>query len=379
MRVAAISYYYHPIINGVVLTIDDWKKAAAARGHSYIVLSPHHRGEKSERDVFRFPSFGLLSTFGITVPFFPRRFVEKTIAQNDCDLIHVHHPFFLGTLAILAGRTLRIPVVFTYHTRYAKYVTSYVPFLPEVWVNRIVDRLVVAFMNRCSAVTVALPTLGRELRVRGVRAPIATIPIGVDTKRFGQGDGASIRQELGVGKDEILLVSVSRIAKEKNIFFLLDVAARILRAMPNVHFCWIGRGPEEQELYSRIQKLGLTKRMYIVGVRSYNDVPDYYAAGDAFISASLSETFGRVFTEAMAAGLPVFVAKTPTIGDVVENGKSGTVLDATSADAFANTVITTLKNPSRMRVLGEEGRARARLRFDIAVSWNKLEKLYRTL
>jgi glycosyltransferase involved in cell wall biosynthesis len=376
MRIAAISYYYHPVINGVVLTIDDWKRAAQASGSSYIVLSAHHRAEKREPGVFRFPSFSLLSKFGISVPWFPGSFVAKTLARERTQIIHVHHPFMLGTLALIAGRRMGIPVVFTYHTRYSEYVKSYLPFLPHALIDRIVDPILVAFMNQCAAVTVALPTLKQELIDRGVRTKITVVPIGIDTKRFGAGDGTSVRKLLGVKKDDILLISVSRIAKEKNIFFLLEVASHIVRAMPNVHFCWIGTGPEEPELLRRM-KAGMLKRIHILGVRSYKDVPNYYAAGDAFLSASLTETFGRVFTEAMAAGLPVFAAKTPTIVDVVEHKKSGIILDTSSASAFAQGVMDVLNNPVQARALGDAARVRAQQYFDLSVSWNKLEALYK--
>jgi glycosyltransferase involved in cell wall biosynthesis len=379
MRIAAISYYYHPIINGVVLTIDDWRKAARAAGHTSIILASHHPAEKREEGVYRFPSISLVSKFGISIPWFPGMFVLRTLRETKSEIIHVHHPFFLGALALLAGRRSGIPVVFTYHTRYDTYIKSYLPFLPDRWVAGFVNRYVVAFMNRCTGVTVALPSLKQELVGRGVTSPVTVVPIGVATKRFAQGDGTRVRHELGLKPDALLLISVARIAKEKNVFFMLDVAARILRAMPDAHFCWIGKGPEENEIYRRIRRLGLADRMHMLQVRSYKDIPDYYAAGGAFLSASTSETFGRVFTEAMSAGLPVFVAQTPTIDDVITNGTSGIILPTTSAEEFARGALSVLKDPARMRALGEAGAARARAKFDIAVSWSTLEKLYRRL
>ena len=379
MHIAAISYFYHPIVNGVVATIDDWKQEAQKQGATYVVIAPHLVGEKPEPDVVRFPSLSILRRVGITVPWFPEQMVERELRKRTIDVIHVHHPFFLGSLAIRMGKRLGVPVVFTYHTRYSEYAKSYLPFIPGTIVDRVVERSVTSFVNQCQVVTVALPTLKKELLAQGVKTPISVVPIGVDTTRFARGNGGKIRTTLRIPKDDPVILYVGRIAQEKNIFVLFDAVRTVLARYPRAHMCWVGVGPEAGVLAQRIASEHLTERMHLMTPGSYRDIPDYYGAGDIFISASVTETFGRVFVEAMAAGLPVVAARTPTIGDVIENNRTGIIVPDNSPEDFANALTRLLADRALAKRLGSEAALRAKTQFDVSVSWQALARVYESV
>lgn len=375
MHIAAISYYYHPIVNGVIATIDDWKHVAQTHGATYTVVTAHLTGEKPEPDVVRFPSLSILRRVGVTVPWFPEQMVERELRERRIDVIHVHHPFFLGSLALRMGKRLGVPVVFTYHTRYSEYAKSYLPFIPGTIIDRVVERSVTSFVNQCQAVTVALPTLKQELRIQGVKTPIFVVPIGIDTARFAQGNGQKIRKTLHISKDDPVILYVGRIAQEKNIFVLFDAVRAVLARYPRAHMCWVGTGPEAGVLAHRIQAENLIRRMHMVTPGSYQDMPDFYGAGDIFVSASITETFGRVFVEAMAAGLPPVAARTPTIGDVIENDHSGLIVPNNPED-FAHALTRLLADRALAKQLGSEAALRAKTQFDVSVSWQALAGVY---
>ena len=163
---------------------------------------------------------------------------------------------------------------------------------------------------------------------------------------------------------------------EKNIFVLFDAVRTVLERYPRAHMCWVGSGSKSHAIAQRIRKGNLTERMHMMIPAFYGDMPDYYAVGDIFISASVTETFGRVFVEAMAAGLPVVAARTATIGDVIEDGKSGLIVPDNRPEDFAGALTRLLSDQALAKQLGNEARERAKAQFDVSVSWLALAQVY---
>jgi len=377
MHIGIFTYYYYPIINGVVLTIGDWKKEAERCGIPMTVFTSQADWKKStDPDVVEYPAMRLYKRFGITIPMFPESTIEKEIVARHVTLLHVHHPFNIGRLALTIKEKFHLPIVFTYHTRYTDYVRAYVPFFFTRFVNRVVTGMVVRFMNDCDAVTVASESLKYELTLKGVRTPIYIVPPGIDTKKFSHGNRMALRNRYGISARDTTLLYVGRLAKEKNIYFLLRSFLHIHRSMPRTRLLLAGNGLEEESIRAYARRTHLEDAIHIVTDRTPQNIADAYGAADLFVHASQTETFGRVLVEAMAAGLPIVALNGPSIMDLIADGINGVKVFRKSVRVFAREAVDVLNNPLRAAAMGQQAQKDAREHFDNSVSWSKLKEVY---
>jgi len=377
MHVGVFSYYYLPVINGVTITIADWKKWGEQNGVTFTICIPTlDKRVSKDPSVVMYPSVPIYRRIGITVPMFPNAFVEKEFAKRRIDLIHVHHPFSIGNLALLTKKRLRVPLLFTYHTRYTDYVASYAPgFLAEMF-TRSITRRIVRFINQCDAVTAANETLRDELRRNGVRTPVSIVPPGIDTKQYSSGNRDETRKRLGIAPQDTVLLYVGRLAKEKNIYFLMHAFARIHSRVPHIRMLLTGNGFEEHALRRFVEKNGLSARVLFATQETVKTIPGIYACADAFLYASQTETYGRVIVEAMSAALPIIALAGPSIVDLLRDGVTGRVLFHQSPEAFGDAVVSVLGDITSAKFLGLRAQKEARARYDSAVSWKQLFGVY---
>ncbi len=327
LRVMMFTNNYLPFIGGVPISIQRLMDGLTRRGDLVRVVAPRYaKGRETDPRVTRVATllaWGERKSLRLANLLSPRLF--RQIRAFRPDIIHVHHPFWLGSLGLWLGRRLQVPVVYTYHTR-LEHFAHYVPVPGRVFRNLISHYLVKRFASKCDGVIV--PTLSAEeyLQVLGVRSQMLVKPTGVDVSALQTVDEPRVaslrRQHAPAG--ELLLVTVSRLGKEKNIDFVLQGMAWV-RRHTDVAFrlLIIGEGPEREHLEHRCRELNLSDSVTLVGAVSPEAVAPYYHLADVFVFASQSETQGMVILEAMAAGLPVVAVRSSGIDDVVQNHVNG--------------------------------------------------------
>lgn len=326
-RVAQFTNNFLPFIGGVPISVDRLRRGLQHLGHTVLIIAPAYRREREdEPDTLRVRSLlplGEKNEFRLANIFSPRLY--RTVIDFKPDLIHVHHPFWLGSVGLFLARRLGVPAVYTYHTRLEHY-SHYVPLPGPLFRNLISHALVRHFANRCDGVVVPTESAEEYLRMVGVKRPVFVQPTGIDYTRFESVDQDAIeklRAQHGLG-DEKILISVSRLSKEKNIDFMLDgIHDLIQRDHEPFKLLIIGDGPERDRLQASIANLGLENYVLLPGGVAPEEIPLYCQLGDIFVFASRSETQGMVILEAMAAGLPVVVVRSSGIDDVVRDGHNG--------------------------------------------------------
>ncbi|MCL2167262.1 MAG: glycosyltransferase, partial [Clostridiales bacterium] len=162
----------------------------------------------------------------------------------------------------------------------------------------------------------------------GVHTGITPIPTGIELDRFAPGrysraEILRVREDLGIGSDEKVLLYLGRMAEEKNIQELLVGLHRYLRDTPGVRLLLVGDGADRPRLEGIAGELGLGDRAIFAGARPWADIGLYYQAGDVFINTSQSEAQGLTYIEAMAAGLPVVAKADRCLEGVLHEGADG--------------------------------------------------------
>lgn len=375
MRIGMIANTYKPYISGVTNYIALNKEFLEHAGHEVFVFTfgdEEYRDE--ETNVIRSPGLPLVDTgFFISLNF--NRRARKLLYSMD--LVHAHHPFQSGNLALRYCKPRNIPIVYTNHTRYDLYAQAYLPFLPDTISETALRAYLPTFCRACDLVIAPSQGLRQVLANLGVDSPVEVVPNGVDLIPF-QNEAHPIRRiDLGIPEDHVILLYVGRLGPEKNLPFLLRAFSGIAQALEKVSLLIIGDGPERDNLQDQAVHLGLGSRAIFTGFVPYLDLPKYMVAGDAFTTASVTEVHPLSVIEAMASGLPVLGIASPGIEDSIQDGATG-YLSTEDIAAFTAKMMLLVTDHENRKQMSEQARLAAR-QYDIRQTTQQLLVHYQRL
>ncbi len=334
MNILMMTNTYTPHVGGVARSVAAFSEQYRAMGHQVIVVAPEFEGMPvAEKHVVRVPAIQKFngSDFSVCLPVFGR--LTHMLDEFKPDIVHSHHPFLIGSIALRIASQYNVPHVFTHHTRYEEY-THYVPGDSPL-LKRFVIQLGTHYANLCSHVFAPSASLATTLQQRLVTVPISVVPTGVQLDKFACGSGAGFRQVMNIPEQAFVVGHVGRLASEKNLEFLADALSLSLQNNPQAFCLIVGSGPEEGAIKHVFTQRGVQDRLIMQGLLTGPMLVSAYKAMDVFAFSSLSETQGMVVTEAMAAGVPVVALCAPGVNEVVRNNENGRLLDACSVADFA--------------------------------------------
>lgn len=321
MNIGFFTDSYRPYTSGVVRSIETFTKELKQLGHQVYIFAPQYKDCEKEPGVFRYASVPSPTNqdFSLAIPISLR--ARPLVKQLGLDVIHVHSPFLMGRLGARLARLEKIPLVYTYHTLYDKYV-HYVPFAQDLS-SKIAQKIATDFSNRCDLVIVPTKIIGDIIRQNGVRTSIMNIPTGIETGDYKDGDPHWLRQTFHIPDNHRILLFVGRIGQEKNIEFLIKCFNIVQQQLPETSLVLVGGGPQEQELKEMVVSLGIQEKVIFTGTLDKKLVINCYLGADLFVFASVTETQGLVIGEAKAAGLPVVAIDAFGVKEMVTNERSG--------------------------------------------------------
>lgn len=354
MNIAFFSEVYLPILNGVVVSIQTYKKALEDMGHKVSIFTPGFRHVKKEAGVFRYYSMPYPSKTDYRLCFpFPSS-VFRSLVECRPDIIHTHSPFFTGYYGLRASRRLHVPFVFTFHTQYWEYA-HYVP-LPQAPVRDAAKKWSRIFCNWCDGIVAPSRKIMDVLKELRVLPPIETVPTGISMEEIKKAGELKHGITLKIPENKFLLMTAGRLAKEKNFSFLFSALAPLFKENAGVHLVVMGGGPEEDALKHLCRKLDVEKHVTFTGHIPKADVLKLLHHGNLFVFASKTETQGIVILEAMASGLPVVAVRATGVDEVVDDGVQGTLCDD-DEKSFRDNVRKLMKDRAareRMRAAAEK-------------------------
>lgn len=313
---------YKPYISGITNYIEVNKQYLEKAGHEvYVFTFGDMEYEDDEPNVIRSPGLQLADT-GFYLSMRYSRQAKKLL--QTMDVVHVHHPFLSGRLALRYCRPAGIPIIFTNHSRYDLYAQAYLPAMPEEVSVGMLQAYMPPFCKAVDLVITPSAGMARVLRELKVDSEVDIVPNGVDLTSFQKAQPLA-RESFGYKPDDILIVYAGRIALEKNLPFLIDSFNGIANAIPNVHLILIGGGVQqyEEEIRDLVKAQSNSDRIHMTGRVPYDQLPAYLAMCDIFATASITEVHPLSVIEAMGAGLPVMGIESVGVGDTVEDGITG--------------------------------------------------------
>ncbi|MBC8509171.1 MAG: glycosyltransferase [Anaerolineales bacterium] len=372
MHIGFYTNAYYPTVSGVVRSVSSFRDVLADQGHNVFIFAPlASEYVDTQPFVFRYPAIDLpqYPQFPFAIPI--SNCLDRILPSLGLDVVHSHHPVLLGQIAVAKAEELRLPVVFTFHTRYREY--SHYLAISQDFVKEQIDHWLRDYMARCHHIIAPSESI-RDLLSHeyGVTSQVSVLPTGIDLNTYRDLDRAALRKQYG-WEDKLILISVGRLAKEKNWDTLLRAASPILKSDPNFSLVVLGDGAERKDLRKLAKNLEIAGQVDFLGEITPNDIPGYLTAADVFIFASVTETQGLVTMEAMAAGLPVAAIDATGTRDVVTDGIEG-FLTENSAPALTAAIELLLDKEMRLQ-FSQAARQRAET-FGIRFLANRLLGIY---
>jgi phosphatidylinositol alpha 1,6-mannosyltransferase len=355
LRVALITSSYNFIADGVALTLNRLVGYLLAQGVEVLVFAPTadkpafaHQGT-----VVSVPSIALPARPEYRLAFGLGAQARRALLDFQPDIIHIAAPDLLGHAALSFARKHNIPAVASYHTRYETYLRHYWYLSGlEGWLKYRLK----AFYGAMREVYVPSDSVREALLADGLRDNFKPWPRGIDTDRFTPAKRSTDwRARHGIGADEIMILHVSRLVREKR----LDTLTAALRRLPYRKVI-VGDGPDRA-----LAERALPDAIF-TGFLNGEDLAAAYASSDLFIFPSDSESFGNVTLEAMSSGLPCVCADATGSRSLVVDGETGFLAPASDAEGFARHLSRLAQDGALRARMGQAARARA-----LTFSWDE--------
>jgi len=355
MRIAIVAEVFLPKVDGVVNRTLHLIQQLVRCNDEVMVLCPQAEGSGTcPVPVVQLPSFSfpLYPEYRIGLP--DDRLLDAVEAFRP-DIIHYVNPFAFGFRCydLLHKAGIQIASVFSFHTLYGEFVKQYKLLSP---LSTLLWWLTREYHNRADMnITVSSATQD-DLVKRGFHR-VRFWPPAVDSGLFhpGQKNPAMRARLAGAHLDKRLLVTVSRLAPEKNVGFLADVLDRF----PDACLAVVGDGPHRAELERRFAG----KSANFVGYLKGTQLAEAYASADAFVYASEVETMGNVVLEAMACGCAVVAPRAGGIPTLVSEGATALLYTPGDLEDAVRAVGTVLADDAFRNQLGRAAR-------QVVESWN---------
>lgn len=399
---------YYPRVNGVVVSVYSFVQELVSRGHVVKVITVEYPDDyefskKGDPDagLMDNPNFSLnrLSSKEIIFSKEDRlvrvkqwNLMKAILDEFAPDVIHINSEWLVGYFGAIYARHRKIPCLFTFHTLWEDYIQNYAPILREKLSKKIGRDIVKFYLKSANHILAPTPHTAETVRKYGIDTPVELLPTGipdsmfqVDTVRLER-VRADLFSRFPQLKDRHLLLFAGRVAKEKNLPFLLPVLRRVNQLLREQHLqepsgqkraalLVAGDGHFMAELQGLVKKEGLAGDVFYLGYVGREDLSCLYHLADVFVFPSKTETQGLVTVESMAAGLPVVAIGEMGTIDVMQGDNGGFMVEE-NVEVFSQKVFQLLSDSALHKKKSKEGLLWSK-RWSMGALTDRLEQAYK--
>ncbi|MDR2630619.1 MAG: glycosyltransferase [Spirochaetaceae bacterium] len=406
MKIVMFTDAYWPRVNGVTVSVDSFSHALLRAGHEVLIVcsfypdaasveriaseSEHEHpnvyvpGERKsgEPEVIRVPSMPLfLSKEDRLAKLHKWFWVSKQIDLFAPDILHINSEFVIAEFGFQYARRNNLPAVYTFHTLWEDYAVNYFPMVPVFLLKFFARRYLKYVINKAYLIIVPTVQIREVIKKYNIKKQIHLLPTGIDPRIF-EHERAEVdrfrnimEQKYPALKGKRILLFAGRIAKEKNLDFLLALVPRIREKHPETVFLFVGNGPDLSYFQKECEEQGIEEHCVFTGYLSRQDLALTYAISHIFVFPSLTETQGLVTIEAMLSGTPVVaIGEMGTI--MVMGGNNGGFMVKNDPEEFTRRVFDLLEDPDLYQRKAAEAKVHAKA-WTIDSLTEKLVQIYR--
>ncbi len=375
MRILLMNYEFPPTGGGAGRATYNIARQLARFGHDVDVLTSRYNGQKhyEETDgitIYRVPIFresihecGFCGAF--VYVFFAYLQLHRLLSKKEYDILHYFFGLPTGLLAVLPARHKHIPFIVSLR---GSDVPFYDPFNNRLDIaHRLLKPVTQKIWNKADRVVALSDSLRRTALKTAPKLKIDVISNGIDSELF--------RTSTTKGEDESFtfkMIMVSRLIERKGVQYVLAAMSEL--ADPGISLTIVGIGNYEKKLKRMCETYGIQSSVKFFGYCPNEKLNSLYRESDVFILTSLAESFGIVFLEAMASGLPIIGGRTGGVPAIVSD-ENGILVEPTSVAEIKNAIVEMKNNPEMRREMALQNRRKVLDQY----SWQGVAEMYQEI
>jgi glycosyltransferase involved in cell wall biosynthesis len=372
-RIAYITETYPPDINGVAMTVAKTVETLRSRGHELQLIRPRNATDPAGRGPDPLQEFLVR---GAPIPLYKqlklglpaKRALVQLWSRRRPDLVHIATEGPLGWSALQAARKLKLPVCSDFRTNFHAYSQYY----GMGWLKGAIFSYMKKFHNMAQCTMVPTQETFEQLQSMGFER-LQVVARGVDTDLYSPHHRSDfLRTQWGATPSTLVLLSVGRLAAEKNLDLVVQSYRQIKSVVKDCKLVFVGDGPYRATLQTQCPDA------VFAGFRTANDLAEHYASADLFLFPSLTETFGNVTLEAMASGLPIVAFDHAAAKELIIPERHGLLANVNDPNQFVSQSLKVSISPELRLHLASYARTRA-LEMGWTSIMEKLEVVYQSL
>jgi glycosyltransferase involved in cell wall biosynthesis len=352
LRIAVVTETWPPEVNGVAVTLSKLIHHLGLRHHTIQLIRP--RQDKHDEGIEQ-TGWSELLLRGLPIPRYPqlklglpsKKALIKAWSTRRPDLVHIATEGPLSWSALQAAHILRLPVTSDFRTNFHSYCQHY----GVGWLSKPIVAYLRKFHNRTAFTMVPTQAMKYQLESMGFNN-LKVVARGVDTELFQPNKRSEVmRNSWGVTPDTMVLLSVGRLAAEKNLDLTIQTYQALIAAGRPVKMVFAGDGPMRAITEAKCPEA------IFMGMCSHEQLSTLYASADLLLFPSLTETFGNVTLEALASATPVLAFDCAAASDFVTDHKNGWLIDSNEPQTYIRRALEITSEPSTLRQAREFTRA----------------------
>jgi len=297
------------------------------------------------------------------------REVNKIIEEFQPHILHTYAITPDGYVGLMLKKKYKFPVICSLLGSDINVYPNYRPLTLNLTKKAIsnIDQLIsVSKSLKFIAEKIALPK--REIEV---------VYMGCNIEKFknNRKSRRNIREKLGISSEEIVLLFVGSLIKKKGIFDLIDAFDQTYKKYKNLRLILVGKGSDYNKIVYRLNKLQLENKVYIVGEKIHDRIPEWVNASDIFVFPSYGEGLPNAVIEAMACSKPVIATRVGGIPEVIQDSKNGILIEKGNVRAITNAINCLIEDKKGRISMGKQGRQIVEEKF----SWYKSSIILREI
>lgn len=393
---------YFPRINGVSVSILSFAEELTKLNHNVIIVCPDYKSKNNLKSQFKFSYEEIQKTKKGSIKLYrlashrivfsqEDRLVKITVWHNlkkyldnfKPDIIHVNTEYMVGRFGSHYAKHRLIPMVYTFHTYWEDYIENYADFAPKNVSRAFGREISLYFLKRADKIIAPTKRFEQVVKSYGINCQITVIPTGIseDIQKYEKNDATlffnRIHKIFPIIKKKNILLYVGRVAKEKNLDFLLEMLGKVRKTVNDAVLIVVGDGPELKSLKEKAAKLPYSWNICFTGYSDRDQLAYFYNLADVFVFTSLTETQGLVTIEAMSNGLPVVAIGEMGTLDVMQGNNGGFMVN-NDIDEFSQKVIDLLQNPELRKQKSQEAKEWSK-NWSIENTTQKLLSVYNSI
>ena len=352
LRIAVVTETWPPEVNGVAVTLSKLIHHLGNRHHSIQLIRPR---QNKQDEGLEETNWTELLLRGLPIPRYPqlklglpsKKALIKAWSTRRPDLVHIATEGPLSWSALQAAHVLRLPVTSDFRTNFHSYCQHY----GVGWLTKPIVAYLRKFHNRTAFTMVPTTEMKNQLEGMGFKN-LKVVARGIDTQLFHPNKRSDVmRQSWHVKPETMVLLSVGRLAAEKNLDLTIQTYQALKAAGRDVKMVFAGDGPMRASTEVKCPDA------LFVGMCTHEQLATLYASADLLLFPSLTETFGNVTLESLACATPVLAFDCAAAGEFITHNTNGWLAHCDDRQGYIQCALEITKNSSILKQAREYTRS----------------------